>query len=212
MRLWAFLCTLVGSFLLGSFLLMLVLPPFRAVPAQILVENDHPERGGEAIVLLMGDAEDRAKHAAELLREGYGETIVFVEAEEDELQKAGVKPREGRAVYDYLTKALKVPAGNIVFDDETRVSSTEEEVRAILLALEKRHYTRNILATSWYHSSRAGWIFRKVMAEHKDSKLTLQSLPSPMPEKWYKREKDFLNVYNEYLKWVYYYLKYEILT
>lgn len=212
MSLWASLCTTLVSFILGSTLAMFLVPPLRSLPAQILVENDHPRAGADAIVLLMGDAEDRAGHAADLLRDGYADRIVFVETEQDKLQKAGIKSREGQNVYEYLTKTLKVPAAKISFDNSSKVTSTHEEIQALLKVLDANNFNRIVLVTSWYHSSRAAWIFRKVLAEQRSTKIQVASLPSPTPNKWYKREKDFLNVYVEYLKWVYYYFKYDVLA
>ncbi len=211
MRLWSFLCTTIGSLLLGYCVAALVMPSLRILPAQILVENDQPSKGGDGIILLMGDAVDRAPHAADLLKTGYGKYIVFVETETDEMMKHGIKPREGQLVYAYLTRVLKVPADKIVFDREARVTSTQEEARALLKILDAHDLRKNVLTTSWYHSSRAAWIFRKVMAENVPKDLSVKSFPSPLPMKWYEREKDFLNVYMEYLKWAYYYIRYDLL-
>lgn len=210
--LWSLVCTAIGSFLLGFTIVMFLVPPLRSIPAEILVEDDRPTRNADAIILLMGDAMDRAPHAAQLLKDEFGKKIVFVETEVDELVKAGVRTPEGRMVYEYLTKGLKVPADKIVFDSESRVSSTQEEARALLKILDRENMKRSTLVTSWYHSSRAAWIFRKVLAEENQPKIQLESFPSPTPRRWYEREKDFLNVYMEYLKWAYYYVKYDLLS
>ena len=81
-------------------------------------------------------------------------------------------------------------------------------MKAIFRSLDKNKFRTVILATSWYHSSRAHWIIEKYNKDH----LRIESLPSPIPKNWYKSEQDFLSVYNEYLKWVYYYVRYEILA
>ena len=49
--LWAFLCTAVGSLLLGFLIVMLAVPSLRNLPVQILVKDDQPTRGADAIVL-----------------------------------------------------------------------------------------------------------------------------------------------------------------
>ncbi|RZA21807.1 MAG: YdcF family protein [Proteobacteria bacterium] len=210
MRLWSFICTAIGSLLLAFCVAAIAVPSLRILPAQILVENDQPSKGGDGIILLMGDAVDRAPHAADLLKTGYGKYIVFVETETDELMRHGIKPLEGQLIYAYLTRVLKVPADKIVFDREARVSSTEEEARALLKILSAHDLRKNILTTSWYHSSRAAWIFRRVMVESGNKESSVQSFPSALPIKWYQKEKDFLSVYTEYLKWTYYYIRYDV--
>jgi uncharacterized SAM-binding protein YcdF (DUF218 family) len=214
MRLWSFFCTTLISSILAFSIAALLIPPLRILPAQVLVERSEPSKAVDGILLLMGDAIDRAPHAARLLRGGYGKYIVFVEAEADEWMRRGIKPLEGHLVYDYLTKVLKVPADKIIFDRETRITSTQEEARVLLRIMASRELHSAIIATSWYHSSRAAWIFRKILNQNTewtaDKSLYIESVPSPLPSKWYQKEKDFLNVYSEYLKWIYYYARYDV--
>lgn len=205
---WAFLCTTIGSLIVVAALILLAIPPARILPASILEVNDHPAKGADAIVLMQGDAIDRVPHVANLYKQGYAKKIVFVEAESTKLSELGLKPLEGKIAFEYLTKYLNVPAEDIIFNEKTRVSSSREEVRAIFKSLDKNRFRTVILATSWYHSSRAKWIMEKSNSDH----LRIDSLPSPMPKQWYRNEQDFLSVYNEYLKWVYYYIRYEILS
>ena len=61
-----------------------------------------------------------------------------------------------------------------------------------------------ILVTSWYHSSRAEWIFKKVNSFG----LEIISAPNEIPKNWWRHEESFLRVFNEYLKWIYYLLNY----
>ncbi len=212
MRLWSFVCTTVGSFLFGGLILLFILPPLRPIPAQILVRDDGPPPEQDALVLLMGDPANRAPHAAELLKRGYAKKIVFVEVETDEMMRADLKSSEGKLLYKYLTQVLGVSSKDIIFADSTAVTSTEEEARELYKLLERHKLKDNILVTSWYHSSRAAWIFEKTRLEHSPSMNALKSYPSPLPPKWYAKERDFLNVYLEYLKWVYYYVKYDLLA
>lgn len=206
--LWSFLCTTIGTLLVLAAVVLFLVPPTRSIPAEIIERNDHPTKGADAIVLLMGDAVDRAPHVANLYKRGYAQKIVFVEAEETKLMEYGLRPMEGKMVYEFLTKKLHVPAADIIFLDKTRVTSTQEEGKAIFKELARNKFRTVILATSWYHSSRAAWIMNKLNVDH----LRVESLPSPIPAKWYQSETDFLSVFNEYLKWAYYYVKYEVLA
>jgi uncharacterized SAM-binding protein YcdF (DUF218 family) len=198
----------LGTLIVFVLVVFFLVPATRTIPAEIIERNDHPSKGADAIVLLMGDAIDRAPHVANLYKRGYAKKIVFVESEETKLMEYGLRPLEGKMVYDFLTKKLHVPADDIVFLDKTRVTSTQEEVKAIFKELNRNKFRTVILATSWYHSSRAAWIMNKLNVDH----LRIESLPSPLPAKWYQSENDFLSVFNEYLKWVFYYMKYEVLS
>lgn len=207
LRLWVILCTLVGTLLVAGALVLLAVPSTRTIPAEILFRQEEPIRGEDAIVLLMGDAVDRVPHAAALYKKGMGKKIVFVEPEMTKLMELGLRPMEGQMVYDYLTKNLKVPPDDIIFNKKTRVSSTQEEAQELYKIMDKQGFHRVILATSWYHSSRAMWVFGRV-AKGRAEKLI--SVPTPIPAKWYRSEVDFLCVFNEYLKWVHNGLKYGV--
>jgi len=207
-NLWSDFCTILVSAALLLALVFAFIPASRNVPAHILWRNDQPPKGADAIVILMGDTVDRTPHAAELYKRGYAKKIVFVESEASKLVELGLKPLDGKVTYDYLTKFLNVPAADIIFNDTSRVASTLDESKAILRELEKNKFKNIILVTSWYHSSRALWTFQKANS----AKIRVRIFPSPIPKKWYRREQEFLNVYNEYLKWPYNYVRFELLN
>ncbi len=206
--LWSVLCTFVGTVLLLFALLTFIIPAARILPALILYRNDHPAKGADAIVLFMGDPVDRVPHVANLYKRGYASKIVLVESEGSKLVDLGLKPLDGQIAYDYLTKIFHIPATDIIFNDKSRVTSTLEESRALLRAIDENKLRNIILATSWYHSSRVHWTFAKLKTNH----LSLESYPSPIPSKWYQKESEFLNVFNEYIKWPYNYVRFEVLN
>lgn len=191
---------------LTPMLLLLFYPPSRQWPAGLIYREDSVPTPADAIVVLMGSVKERAKRASELWKEGRAPKIVFVEAERT-FAIPGIRAPDGEASELYL-QSLGIPQDAIVFDRNTAISSTAEEAEAVLALVKRRlPAAKNlILTTSWYHSSRATWIFQKSNKAGFD--YALYSLPSPKPENWYQREADFLMVFNEYLKWTYYLFSY----
>ncbi len=210
MKYWSVVCTAFVTSLIGLFLTLILAPPLRNLPASVLINQSHNEDEAELILLFMGDALDRAPYAARRLKEGKARQILFAESEKDELVMAGIKNPEGMMVYRYLTEKLGVQKEQIVFLSDTKASSTFEEAEILLRTAHEMKAKRLRLVTSWYHSSRTSWIVEKTMKRHGEEykNFILISDPSPMPEQWYKKELHFLSVFNEYLKWPYYLVKY----
>mgnify|MGYP003684472015 CR=1 FL=1 len=175
------------------------------LPMTILVEDDQPQGQADYILIMMGNVTDRTPHAAQLLKSGLGKRIIFAEAEQTKMIRLGYRKKDGVATNTYLSE-MGVPQDKIVFLSDSANTSSVEEVTLILDHIKKHDpdAKRVIIVTSWYHSSRATWIIRR----RNQTDLQIESSPSPHPDKWWVQEFHFLNVFNEYLKWVYYLLKY----
>lgn len=172
---------------------------------RILIRNDQPEKNSDYILIMMGHVMDRTPHAISLYQQGYGQKIIFAEAQSNKMIRRGFRTPDGQATLKLLTEA-NIPKDDITFLADTRNSSSRDEVEAVLqyLSLTKPEARRIILVTSWYHSSRAHWIAERM----NKTSIVIESYPSSSPSIWWKNEGDFLAVYNEYLKWLYYLLKY----
>lgn len=188
-------------FLAGIGLILAFWRPLRQWPAQLIVRRDHLTQAADAIILMMGDIQDRTPHCAGLIQKGLAPKIVFVEAERNEVHELGLRLPEGEASLRYLQK-LGIPSEAIIFDANEAVTSSVEELKADFKLIHERlpEARRLILCTSWYHSSRAHWMAQRLNPYQFD----IKSVPSPAPESWYAKEQDFLSVFNEYLKWAYY--------
>lgn len=206
-RLWEHICAFVLALMAGAVFLLAFYEPSRSWPAELLVRDDRPEKGADAILLLMGNAADRVPHAAKLWREGYAPNIVLVESEKTKLSQLGLVPSDGEIAFQFLLR-LKVPKEHIIFDRKSNASSTIEEADAIYSLVKQAlpEAKRLIITTSWYHSSRAHWI----LARRNRHGFDLESQPSPTPRQWFEREEAFLNVFQEYLKWPFYLWHYSL--
>ncbi len=200
---WEKFCLILVGIILGVCAVLVFYPPSRLWPSLWLYEKSPDLDKADAIVLMMGDVADRTPVAARLWKQKAAPKIIFMETEQDELAKLNLRPTDSELTHQYLKK-LAIPEEAILYNKSTAVSSTREEVEAIIKTLDsKLPQARHILVvTSWYHSSRTMWVIHK--NKLKNTKLRFYSVPSPLPSLWYGREKDFLSVFTEYLKWTYY--------
>jgi uncharacterized SAM-binding protein YcdF (DUF218 family) len=194
-------------------ILFLILWPFLAWgAAHLLIVNAELERA-DAIIVLSGSSAyvERTRLAAQLFREErapeiiltndneYGDwsnehrrNLFFVERAREELQGAGV-PAESIEV---LPQA---------------VSSTYEEA-VLLRDYAAAHGLRSLLVvTSAYHSRRALLTLRRVFKEsgiEVGVKAVAPGQQSPLPAVWWLRPRGWRLVAGEYLKLIYYRIKY----
>ena len=171
-------------------------------PANVLIRDDAFAQA-DAIVLLMGSVVSRTYHAAKLYHQGRAEVIIFAHTADDEAERYGFRMNDGDATARLLS-TLNVPPSAIVYLQDAAVASTQDEAQVIGQYLATRGRPQTIIVvTDWYHSSRAGWVF-----DHLPPAVRVSVSPAffgeNIPSNWYRREEPFLNVFNEYLKWVYY--------
>lgn len=169
-----------------------------------------------AVIVMMGNLRmPRIGPAVHLVKAEKSQRIHLVQPEPFAFEKAGLMRAEDELVADLLVGSgvqrnqvhqVRGPGGE-------RATSSWEEARyhrAYLEALLDQQPTlprRIVLVTDWYHTSRALWIFRKVF---NGSGIVVEAQPvgAEWVEKWWTEEDAFLAVFNEYLKWAYYLVKY----
>lgn len=178
---------------------------------ELIAVHDDSIRDADAIVLLMGEPSVRPKAAAKAFQDGLARSVVFVKPEPQAIELEQIVPDEVFVTTKVLLK-YGVPRDKImVVDALGAASSTVEE--AIIL----RHYfetsaqipSRLVLVTSWPHSARARWIFRKVF-EGSSTKIEIHAI-SEIPfstKNWWKSERGLLFVFEEYVKWARYLIKF----
>merc|ERR1711970_619495 len=100
---------------------------------------------------------------AKLYKKKWVKKVIYAEAEFGKAEELGIGLSQGQRV-DKMLGLLGVPKKDRIFLSETRNTSTFDEAKVLLSAV-KEHFPGSksvILVTSWYHSSRADWIFEKV--------------------------------------------------
>ncbi len=172
-----------------------------------LVTDDKIE-DADAIVVLMGKVSDRTPLTAMLWQEHRAPVVIFAHCEDDPLTKIGFKTNDAEATKIYLSK-LGVASNAIQMIEDVSVTSTAEEAQAIISYLLQRlsGQPKVILVTSWSHTSRAAWVLRKESKGRIKFMVAPATTPENSPENWWLSEESFLEVFQEYLKWIYYLLK-----
>lgn len=172
----------------------------------LIIENTL--QNADAIVILMGKVSDRTPVAAMLWQEKRAPVIVFAHNEDEPLTKMGFKTNDAEATKIYLER-LGVAADAIHVLSDVSVTSTSEEAEALVAYLLKTFPPRPkvILVTSWSHTSRALFALERESGGRIDFMVAPATTEKNKPETWWLSEESFLEVFQEYLKWMYYLLK-----
>lgn len=177
----------------------------------IIYRHDHPAKNADAILILMGSPDFRPEVAAKALQESYAHRIIFVTPQRSTLQQRGLIPNEEELTLAVLDHA-KIPRDKIIIiSDFGRATSTTDEALALREYLTKTHdpVKRLIAVTSWGHTSRAGWTLEKVL---RGRDVTIEMLPADKTpfelSNWWQSEDGLIFVFEEYIKWARYLVKY----
>lgn len=175
------------------------------LPVKLIEKRTVLKDKGQVGIILMGGFYDRSIQMAKLYKKKWVRKIIYAEAEFGKAKKLGISLSQGQMV-DEMLNHLGIPKKDRIFLSETRNTSTFDEAKALLKAV-KKYFPKVksvVLVTSWYHSSRAEWIFKKANSFG----FEIKSVPNQIPKKWWTKESSFLSVFNEYLKWIYYLFNY----
>jgi uncharacterized SAM-binding protein YcdF (DUF218 family) len=176
--------------------------------ATFLVIDENPQKG-DVIYVLNGDVSTRPFLAARLFREGRAKRIIIAKVEDEPAVQAGIFPNE-TDVAVRIMKKLGVPGENIsIIPVQGGATSTRDEATVLRRYVDAHEIKRVILVTSAFHTRRAMWIMRKELA---GSSATILSAPAPHNKfdkaNWWKEESGLISFANEYIKLIYYRVKY----
>jgi uncharacterized SAM-binding protein YcdF (DUF218 family) len=191
--------------LLGVAVWFLRVPILRGL-GSFLVDED-PLAHADEVYVLGGAALDRGSEAARVYGLGVSQRFIFTGGNHHgELASLGIHHTEaeiGRLVA--IRKGLPEEyAFALNFG-----TSTQEEAQ-VLLALATRHHSDTVVViSSRFHLRRVGNVFRDTFKEAGITVL-LHGVPDHRyrEETWWRREEGLLMVSNEYIKLLYYFLKY----
>lgn len=197
--------TVIAMLLTTAFTARNVWLPFMA---HFLIVNDKLEKA-DAIVVLSAGSPWRNKKGAELYHKGLAPKVITL----------------GDSYYDHLLPALGqrltdaelnarvltqygVPRSHIL-PLPGNVEGTYDEALILRRYIESRDSIRSImLVTSGFHSRRAKWIFQKVFRDRPIRIMAVEAeSPSFNAANWWQHERSVVAVFNEYIKFAYYWLK-----
>lgn len=187
--------------------------PFAAWAGAKYLITQAPLDKADAIVVLGGSAtyRDRAREAARLFFEGRAPRILVT----NDNQRGPWSSSDQRNLFFYerSVEALEkagVPSQSIEVLMQP-VTSTYDETE-VVKAYAGQHGLRSILiVTSAYHSRRALWVFTRMFRDT-GVQVGLDAVPpgqqSPPPETWWLSLRGWQQVPTEYVKMIYYKIRY----
>gem|GEM_PF-1558937 len=176
-----------------------------------LVSDESPQAKPDYYAVLMGDPMGKRVDALLATYRTLGPApILLSSAEASAFELTGLVPDQATLNQLYLFRN-NIPQENIRFLTDIRVTSTFEEAENFIRHLQQAHGTSPIsiaVATSWYHTTRSLYAFRKAANALKANNMqfTVISAESEKCQKWTSDELSFIMVFDEYLKWLYYLL------
>jgi uncharacterized SAM-binding protein YcdF (DUF218 family) len=169
----------------------------------LIVEDTlHP---ADVIHVIAGD-DYRTDYAIQLYKQGYAKKLFFTGGWCKKHQYDHGVHAEERSL------AAGVPSSTIVFDDAAVTSTYMEAERLREWIFQSPYPVRSVMVVSDpFHMRRVQWTYRRVLGESIEIKLA--SVPfdqTPYQRPWWKDWKSRKYVRDEYQKYVYYILRYQL--
>lgn len=204
-RLW---CCAAVMFVLASVAAggWLVREPVLLSAANLWIVSD-PVSRATAIVVLGGGLETRPFVAAELWRRGLADKILISRGPEERAASVGSIPAHSERNREILLE-LGVPASAIgTFEAVSK--NTRGEAVALREWAEQNGASAFIIPSEIFPARRVRWIFRR---EFRGTAVRIE-VPSVEPPgytrwDWWQKEQGLLAFQNEFLKYIYYRLRY----
>jgi uncharacterized SAM-binding protein YcdF (DUF218 family) len=161
----------------------------------------------DAVAVLGGGLEQRPFAAADYYRRGLVPKVLLAPARTSPSAKLGISPSHVALNHAVLTK-LGVPETAIeTFGHE--LSSTFEESMALREWAERNHAMRIIVPTEVFSSRRVKWMLERALART-GTEVRVPALESDeyRGDEWWRKEQGLIAFQNEFVKYLYYRLKY----
>ena len=193
-------------FFIGCWLIIFREPILRSIGG-FLITEDKPEQA-DAIFVLGGNIVDRSTHGVYLYQKGYADKIIPLgeNIENALLATDNAKPDAVLSQY-FMVNELNTP--DSVITPLVKGTSTKEEADAILDYSLKHHFNKIIVVSDKFHLRRISRTFKKPFQE-KGIQVLLSGAPnsSYREDYWWNYEPGLIMVNNEYVKLLYYAVKY----
>jgi len=176
--------------------------------ADFLVVND-PLQRADLIFVLNGDYNTRPFLAAKLYQQGLAPQIAIARSQSTPAEGLGLTRNETDISVSVM-EALGVPAGQIeILPFPGGVTSTFDEAKVLKGYVDAHPIRRIILVTSAFHTRRARWIIDQELSP---GPVSLEVAAAPYTgfdqTNWWKSEDGLVTLNNEYIKLIYYLVKY----
>ena len=199
---------LIGLGIICTILTLLFLfriPIMRGVGSYLIKENDTNK--ADAIFVLSGGPLDRGGEAVKLYQNGVSKKIICTgENIPPDFMAIGVTFYESEVTKKYMV-SLGLPDSSIELIKKG--TSTREEEQAILDYCQQKGLKNIVVVSSKFHTHRISSTFKKPF-EKAGIQLHIHGAPSGLyhEETWWENEEGMIACNNEYVKLMYYWLKY----
>jgi uncharacterized SAM-binding protein YcdF (DUF218 family) len=200
-----FIVSIVIIFLLVILFFVFRIPVMKAAGNFLIIEDSLHR--AEAIFILSGDPFDRGRQAKILYDEGYAPLLVTTgENVSHNLKALDIYYPEADLTKYYLinngvdsTKIVTLRKG----------TSTIEESDVIINYAKENSLNKIIIVSSMFHTRRIHNFFHPKF-DRENIQLIVKGAPSSLynEQEWWKKEEGLIMVNNEYIKLVYYTIKY----
>jgi len=195
-------------FVLGVFALIFKTEILKGVGNYLIYESELKK--ADAVFVLGGNTYDRTIRAAELFKQNYSNKIITLGA-----NVATVLKSTGDSLPDALIAREQLEKIDSALFNEANViplvegTSTQEEAEAILNFSLENNYTKVIVVSDKFHTRRISNTFIDSFKEEGiEVMLSGASHSSYDEEFWWKSEAGLIMVNNEYVKILYYLVKF----
>jgi uncharacterized SAM-binding protein YcdF (DUF218 family) len=177
--------------------------------ANYLVSTDTPLAKAELIFVLNGDYDTRPFYTTDLYQQKLAPLVAIAQTESSQAELMGLVGNPTDIAVEIM-KMRGVPSDKLlVFDETGPVTSTFDEARALRQYIQAHDVRSVILVTSAFHTRRSRWIFER---ELEGVPVNLQVAAAPHngfdASNWWQKEDGLINLNNEYIKLIFYKIKY----
>lgn len=170
---------------------------FRALGRWLVVED--PLQPSDAIVVLSGALPFRALGAAEIYNARMAPQVWLTRPiHPGELESLGIR-YQGEEIYN---REVLIRAGvpdSAIHDLDPAIIDTENEIRAVVAAMQRAHITRVIIVTSPPHTRRVHTLWRKLAPHDYELIVRAASAQEYDAAHWWRTTRDSLAVTREVL-------------
>jgi uncharacterized SAM-binding protein YcdF (DUF218 family) len=156
------------------------------------------------IIHVISGLDYRSDYGIELMKEGYGNQILFTGPWCSEVQDVHAERGKVRALIQGIA------ASAIITDTTAIVSTYEEAMRLKVLIDHSPSPVKSVIIVSdAFHMRRAKWTYRQVLG--KDIEIQMAPVPfenTQFHRRWWEDRYSVIMVREEYTKYIYYLLRY----
>jgi uncharacterized SAM-binding protein YcdF (DUF218 family) len=178
-----------------------------------IVIDETPVKADAVVVLNTGlEIYPRIIHAADIYKQGFADLVVINGNRKTEalrkLEMKGFKP--GCMWYDDMVSILRllgVPREKVMVISAENAYDTVSEALAVGDRIINAGFKRVIIATSKFHTRRAGYIWKNLFGGRLEIRTVAAGTDPYAPGRWWKSRRQVRWVLAEYGAWVYYFWK-----